>query len=191
MFLPYLTVLRLITTVWPENSENSYLHQFSAQVSQIVFLAYLTVLRLFTTVWPKDVRKLISPPFKCTSITNRVLTLFDRFTIYYNCKTWNVRKLIFPFQCTKITNRFLAYLTVLRLITPVRPKLSENSYLHQISAQVSQIVFLAYLTVLRLITTIWPEMSENSYLRHFSAQVSQIVFFAFFTFLWLITTLWP
>ena len=39
VFLAYLTVLRLITAVWPKMSENSYLHHFSAQVSQIVFLA--------------------------------------------------------------------------------------------------------------------------------------------------------
>ena len=55
--------------------------------------------------------------------------------------------------------------------------MSENSYLHHFSAQVSQIVFFAYLTVLKLITTLRPKMSENSYLRHFSAQVSQSVFF--------------
>ena len=42
VFLAYLTVLRLITTVWPEMSENSYLRRFSAQVSQIVFFAYFT-----------------------------------------------------------------------------------------------------------------------------------------------------
>ena len=53
VFLAYLTVLRLFTTVWPKMSENSYLRHFSAQVSQSVFLAYLTVLRLITTVWPE------------------------------------------------------------------------------------------------------------------------------------------
>ena len=37
--LAYLTVLRLITTVWPEMSENSYLQVFHAQVSQIVLIA--------------------------------------------------------------------------------------------------------------------------------------------------------
>ena len=47
VFLAYLTVLRLITIVWPEMSENSYLRDFSAQVSQIVFLVYFTVLRFF------------------------------------------------------------------------------------------------------------------------------------------------
>ena len=54
--------------------------------------------------------------------------------------------------------------------------MSENSYLREFSAQVSQIVFLADLIVLRLITTVYPKMSENSYLRELSAQVSQIVF---------------
>ena len=43
--------------------------------------------------------------------------------------------------------------------------MSENSHLHHLSAQVSQMVFFAYLTVLRFITTVWPEMSENSLLR--------------------------
>ena len=38
VFLAYLTILRLITTVWPEISKNSYLRQFSAQKSQSVFL---------------------------------------------------------------------------------------------------------------------------------------------------------
>ena len=43
VFLADLTVLLLITTVWPEMSENSYLRHFSAQVSQIVFFAYFTL----------------------------------------------------------------------------------------------------------------------------------------------------
>ena len=47
--------------------------------------------------------------------------------------------------------------------------MSENSYIRDFSAQVSQIVFLSYLTILRLNTTGWPEMSENSYFRYFSA----------------------
>ena len=69
--------------------------------------------------------------------------------------------------------------------------MSEKSYLHDISAKVSQIVFLAYLTVVRLIKTVCPEMSEISYLRDFSAQVSQIVFSAYLTVLRLVTTVWP
>ena len=38
-------------------SENSYLREFCAQVSQIVFLADLTVLRIVSTVWAKKCHK--------------------------------------------------------------------------------------------------------------------------------------
>ena len=69
-------------------------------------------------------------------------------------------------------------------------EISENSYLRNFSAQVSQIVFLASLTVLRLITTVWTEKSENSYLRDLSSQVSQIVLLAYLAVLRLITTVW-
>ena len=126
VFLAYLTILRLNTTVWLEISENSYIHHFSAQVSQIVFFVYLTVLRLITSVWPElseishlhhlsaqvsqsrcsskpiwPVLRFITtvwlemsensylPPLQCTSITIRVLRLFDRFTALlqlYNLK---------------------------------------------------------------------------------------------------------
>ena len=37
VFLAYLTILRLNTTVWPEMSEKSYFRHFSPQVSDIVF----------------------------------------------------------------------------------------------------------------------------------------------------------
>ena len=50
---------------------------------------------------------------------------------------------------------FLAYLTLLRLITTLRLQMLENSYLRDFSAQVSQIVFLAYLTVFPLNSTVW------------------------------------
>ena len=52
--------------------------------------------------------------------------------------------------------------------------MSENSYLHHFSAQVSQIVFFLFDRFTTYYNP-WPEMSENSYLHHFSAQVSQIV----------------
>ena len=231
-------------------SQNSYLHHFNAQVTQIVIFAYLTVFTAFYNCMTWNVRKLISPPFQCTSITNRVLRLFDHFTVYYNCMTWNVRKLISPplqstsirnrflslfdhftayyncmtwnvtklisppFQCTSITNRvlrlfdpFTAFYNcmtwiVRKLISPPFQctsitnrvlRLFDQFYgllqLYDLKCQKThisaisvhkylQIVFIAYLTVLRLITTVWPEMSENSYLRLFSAQVSQIVFLA-------------
>ena len=155
VFLAYLTVLRLFTTVWPKMSENSYLRPFSAQVSQSVFLAYLKILQTYYNCMTWNVRKLISPPFQCTSITKCFFSLY--LTVLrpnHNCMTWNVRKLISPrFQCTSITN------SVFRLASPFDGllrhydlKCSENSYLCHFSAQVSQIVFIAYLTVLRLIT---------------------------------------
>ena len=62
-------------------SENSYLRDFSAQVSQIIFLAYLTVLRLFTTVWHEMSENSYLRDFSATSITNRYLNLFDRCTV--------------------------------------------------------------------------------------------------------------
>ena len=39
VFLAYLTVLQLFTTVWHEMLENSYLRDFGAKVSQIVFFS--------------------------------------------------------------------------------------------------------------------------------------------------------
>ena len=56
--------------------------------------------------------------------------------------------------------------------------MSENSYLRQLSVQVSQFLFLSALSLLRLITTVWAKMAGNSYLRELSAQVSQIVVLA-------------
>ena len=65
---------------------------------------------------------------------------------------------------------------------------SQNSYLREFCAQMSQNVFLPDLTVLRLITTVWAKMSENSYLHEFCAQVSKSVFLGDLTVSRLITT---
>ena len=80
VLLADLTVLQLITTVWAKMSQNSCLGEFCAQASQFVFLVDLTVLRLITTVWRKISQNFISLRVLCTSITNRVLCWFDRFT---------------------------------------------------------------------------------------------------------------
>ena len=87
-----------------------------------------------------NLRKQVSLRFQCTSITNRVLSVFDRFTAYYNCMTWNVRKLMFSRSEVHKYHKslFFAYLTILRFITVVWPEMSENSYLRDFSAQVSQ-----------------------------------------------------
>ena len=63
-----------------------------------------------------------------------------------------------------------------------------KSYLREIFAQISQIVFLADLTFLQLNTTVWVKLSQNSYLRKFCAQVSQNLFLADFTILRLNTS---
>ena len=160
VFLASFTVLGLITTLWLEMSEISYLRDISANVSQNVFLAYLTVLRLLTTLWPEMSKNFLSSPFQCTSMTNRFLSLFDRLTAYYNCITWNVQKThISSISVHKYHKSCsLAYLTVLPPNTSVWCEMSENSYLHHFSLQVSQIVFLTYMTVLHLITNELPEI---------------------------------
>ena len=66
--------------------------------------------------------------------------------------------------------------------------MSQNSYLREFSAQVSQSVFLADSTFFRLITIVWAKMSQNSYLHEFCAIMSQIVFLADLTVLRHITT---
>ena len=109
-----------------------------------------------------NVTKVISPQIQCTSNTNRVLSFSNRFTSYYNCMSWNVRKnhlREFSAQASQIV--FLAYLTVLRLLRTVWAEMSENSYLREFSAKVSQVPFLAFLTDLRLINSVEAEMSEN------------------------------
>ena len=55
-------------------SQNSYLREFCAQVSHVVFLVDLTVLQLITTVWT-TVTKLH---------TNRVLSILHRSKAFYN-----------------------------------------------------------------------------------------------------------
>ena len=92
VFLNDLTVLRIITTVWLKTSNISYLREFSPQISQTVFFVDLTVLELITTVWAKTSKTLISPRVQCTSIRNRVLSWFDRFSDYYNCMSYRPQK---------------------------------------------------------------------------------------------------
>ena len=148
-----------------------------------------------------NVRKLISPPFQCTSITNRVITAYYNFdlnvrlkthisdpfycTSIYNCMTWNVRKLISPpFQCTSITNR------VINLFDRF------TAYYNCMTWNVRKLIsppFQCTSITNRVLSPIWPfygllqlydlKCQKTHYLRHFSAQVSQIVFFAYLTVL--------
>ena len=96
-------------TLWAQMSQNSNLREFCGQVSQFVFLADLTVLWLITILLARNYTKLLSPRILCTSIPNRVLSLFDSFTTYYNCMKENVTKLISAQDlCTSITKRVLS-----------------------------------------------------------------------------------
>ena len=111
----------------------------------------------------KNVTKFITPRVVCTNIPNRVLSWFDFFTAYYNCLNKNVRKLISPrVLCASVTNRVLSWFDFFSVITTVWAKMSENSYLREFCAQVSQIVFLADLTVLRTISTEFLHKSPKS-----------------------------
>ena len=105
----------------------------------------------------KNVTNFITPRVVCTSITNRVLSWFDRFMAYYYCMSKKVKKNSYLHEfCAQLSQIvLLADLTVLLLIRTVWGKMSKNSYLRGFSAQVSQIVFLGDLTVLRIFTTVW------------------------------------
>ena len=91
-------------------SQNLYLHEFCAQVSQIVFLADLTVFAAYYNCMSENVTKHKTPRLLCTSVTNRLLRWFDLFTTFYNCICKNVTKLISPrVLCKKVKNRVLSW----------------------------------------------------------------------------------
>ena len=73
-------------------SEISYLREFCAQVSQIVFLADLTVLRLFTTVWAKMSQNSYLHEF-CAHVT-QIVFLADMTVLYglLQLYEWNCHK---------------------------------------------------------------------------------------------------
>ena len=126
VFLADLTDARLISTVWVKWSKNSYLHEFFAQVSQIVFWADLTVLQVFATIWEKKVTKLISLRVLCTSKKNRVPSWFKRFTAYYNCKAkMSQNSYLREFYAQVSHLVILSDLTVLHLFTTVWVKMSK------------------------------------------------------------------
>ena len=66
--------------------------------------------------------------------------------------------------------------------------MSENSYLHEFCAQVSQIVFLADLIVFAAYYNCMSENVTKHKLHDFCAEVSQMVFLDDLTFLQLFTT---
>ena len=94
----------LLQQLWGKTSIISYLRDFSAQVSQIVFSAHFNRFPASYNCMSENFKSLISPWAKCTSATNRVLSSFDRFTAYYKCMRKNFKNLMSPWvQCTSIT----------------------------------------------------------------------------------------
>ena len=68
-----------------KTSKISYLREFSAQVSQIVFSVHLTVLRTYYNCMRKNFKNLISPWVHCTSINKSCSQIIWPFTAYSNC----------------------------------------------------------------------------------------------------------
>ena len=172
--------------------ENSYLRQFSSQISQIVFLADLSVLWLITTVFVETVKSPKNTLFDTCAQNSWRYEFSDIFAHTVVIRSENVTKLIFfRFLCTKVKNRVLSWFdsftayynyiskNVKKLITP-----------RDVYTNISQIEFLCDLTILRLILTVWVKRSQNSYLLEFCAQMSQNVFLPDLTVLRLITTVW-
>ena len=94
----------LLQQLWGKTLIISYLRDFSAQVSQIVFSAHFNRFPASYNCMSKKFKNLISPWVKCTSVTKRVLSSFDRFTACYKCMRKNFKNLISPWvQCTSIT----------------------------------------------------------------------------------------
>ena len=90
-------------------SQNSYLREFCAQVSQIVLLTELTFFLVYYNCMREKVTKLISSRVLCTKVTNPGLGCFDHFTAYYNCMSKIVTKLLSPrVLFTNVTNRYLS-----------------------------------------------------------------------------------
>ena len=131
-------------------SQNSYLQEFCAQVSQIVFLVWFD---RFTTLILLYEQKMSQNSYLhefCAEVSQSVfladLTVLRLITTVWAKMSQNSYLREFCAQVSQIV--FLADLTVLRLITTVWAKMSQNSYLREFCAQVSQIVFLSDLTSL-------------------------------------------
>ena len=56
----------------------------------------------------------------------------------------------------------------------------QKSYLHELCAQISQIVFLADLTVLRLFTTVWAKNLKQTHISTISVHNYHKSFFSWF-----------
>ena len=82
----------------------SSVHKYHKSCSQLIWPFY-GLLELHAV----NFKNLISPWVQSKSITNRVLSSYDRFKAYYNCMSLNFKNVISPWvQSTSITNRVLS-----------------------------------------------------------------------------------
>ena len=90
-------------------SQNSYLHEFCAQVSQIVFLADLTVFAAYYNCMSENVTNSYFFDFCAQKSKIVFLAEFDSFTAYYNYISKIVKKLkTLRDLYTSVTNRVLS-----------------------------------------------------------------------------------
>ena len=136
----------------------------------------------------RNLIKLVSARFQCRSITNRLLSLFYRFTADYNSMTWNVRNLVSPrYQCKCITkcflrlyNRFTAYYNFMtwnlrKLITPRFQCTSIKNRVFSLFDRFTAIFAISVHKYHKSFLSLTDRFSlfdqKNSYLRDFSARV--------------------
>ena len=146
-------------------SQNSYLRKFFAQVSQIVFLADLTVLRLITTVLVKmSQNSYLRETF--AQVSQNVF-LADLTVLQLN-KTVEAKCQKNHISASSVHKYHKSYSYLIwpfyDLLLLYEQKITQNFYLHEFCAQVSQIVFLADLTVLLLISTVWIKKSHKTHI---------------------------
>ena len=136
---------------------------------------------------------LISLYIKDTSITNRFLSSFDRFTVFTTVrgKTSKI-SLSRDFSAQSITNRVLSSFDRFTVYYNCMRKNFKTSHIsvssvHKYQKSCSQLTRLFFCFSH---ATVWVKTSEISFPRRFSAQVSQLLFSAHLTVLRFITTVW-
>ena len=128
----------LLQAVWGKTSKISYLREFSAQVSQIVFWVPFDRFTTYYNCMRKIFKNLLTLGVQCTSITNRVLSSFVRFRAYFQLYEVKLQEISylreFSAQVSQIV--FSTNFTILRLLTTVWGKTWKISYLCEFSAKV-------------------------------------------------------
>ena len=181
-FLSSFNSFTVFITVRGKTSKISFILNFSAQVSQIVFSAHLTVLQLFQLYEQKLQKSHISMGLvhKYHKVYTQLTWPFYGFLQLYEVK---LQKSYFSVSSVHKCHKWWS-----QLIWPFHGllhldelKLQEFhisvSSVHKYHKWCCQLI----LTVSRLIASVWAKTAKISFLRAFSTQVSPIVFSAYFT----------